>query len=191
MAGPIRLGGVDDAIERPLRTGRAQRPEATGPQAPEGKETASQNAVLERLLRYERRIENSLYRMLNQLRRVRDQIQKEELEDPSILERWWEGDWSARKARVFACCPPAEAPPGPTAGGAAQPTIRRIAESYSGVIPEEEMDGTGWPRSYSLRAMRWMRQDQLPLHPSACACLHSSIAASYRPSCSNRPLACK
>jgi hypothetical protein len=132
--------------------------------------------------------------MLNQLRRVRDQIQKAELEDPSILEQWREEDWNARKARVFAGCPPAEAPPWPArekSGGAVQPTIRRIAKGYSGVIPEEEMDGTGWPRSYSLRAMRWMRQDQLPLHPSACACLHSSIAASYRPSCSNRALACK
>ncbi len=71
-------------------------------------EDFSQNAVLERLLRYERRIESSLYRTLSQLRRVHDQSQKADLENANTLERWREEDWSARKARAFACCPPAE-----------------------------------------------------------------------------------
>jgi len=79
-------------------------------------EDFSQNAVLERLLRYERRIESSLYRTLNQLRRVHDQLQKADLEDASTLERWREEDWSARKARSFACCPPADVSPGPAGG---------------------------------------------------------------------------
>jgi hypothetical protein len=83
-------------------------------------EDFSQNAVLERLLRYERRIESSLYRTLNQLRRVHDQLRKADLEDANTLERWREEDWEARKARSFACCPPAEVSPGP-AGGTTNP----------------------------------------------------------------------
>ncbi len=71
-------------------------------------EDFSGNAVLERLLRYERRIESSLYRTLTQLRRVHDQIQKAELEDPNLLDRWREVDGNARKARAFACCAPGE-----------------------------------------------------------------------------------
>ncbi len=79
-------------------------------------EDFSQNAILDRLLRYERRIESSLYRTLNQLRRVHDQLQKADLEDANTLERWREEDWSARKARAFACCPPVDVSPGPAGG---------------------------------------------------------------------------
>ncbi len=71
-------------------------------------EDFSQNAILERLLRYERRIESSLYRTLSQLRRVHDQLQKADLEDANTLERWREEDWNARKARAFASYPPPE-----------------------------------------------------------------------------------
>jgi hypothetical protein len=79
-------------------------------------EDFSQDAVLERLLRYERRIESSLYRTLNELRRVHDQVQKAALEDTATLERWREEDWNARKARAFACCPPPGVSPGPAGG---------------------------------------------------------------------------
>jgi len=85
-------------------------------------EDFSQNAVLERLLRYERRIESSLYRTLNQLRRVHDQLQKADLEDANTLERWREEDWNARKARAFAFCPPADVSPGPADGTTNVPT---------------------------------------------------------------------
>jgi len=85
-------------------------------------EDFSQDAVLERLLRYERRIENSLYRTLNELRRVHDQVQKAALEDVSTLERWREEDWNARKARAFAFCPPPGVSPGPAGGTTNTPT---------------------------------------------------------------------
>jgi hypothetical protein len=76
-------------------------------------EDFSQEGVLDRLLRYERRIESSLYRTLNQLRRVHDQVQKAALEDTSILERWREEDWEAKKARAFARCSSGAVSPGP------------------------------------------------------------------------------
>ncbi len=85
-------------------------------------EDFSQNAVLERLLRYERRIESSLYRTLSQLRRVHDQLQKADLEDANTLERWREEDWSAKKARAFACRPPVDVSPGPADGTTNVPT---------------------------------------------------------------------
>jgi hypothetical protein len=76
-------------------------------------EDFGQSAVLERLLRYERRIESSLYRTLNELRRVHDQAVKADREDAETLERWREEDWNARKARSFPFTPPAEVSPGP------------------------------------------------------------------------------
>ncbi len=76
-------------------------------------EDFGQSAVLERLLRYERRIESSLYRTLNELRRVHDQAVKADREDAVTLERWREEDWNARKARSFPFTPPAEVSPGP------------------------------------------------------------------------------
>ena len=85
-------------------------------------EDFSQDAVLERLLRYERRIESSLYRTLNELRRVHDQVQKAALEDTATLERWREEDWNARKARAFACYPPPNVSPGPAGGTTNTPT---------------------------------------------------------------------
>ncbi len=76
-------------------------------------EDFSQEGVLDRLLRYERRIESSLYRTLNQLRRVHDQVQKAALEDTSILERWREEDWETKKGRAFARCSSPAVSPGP------------------------------------------------------------------------------
>jgi hypothetical protein len=83
----------------------------------------SQDAVLERLLRYERRIESSLYRTLNELRRVHDQGQKAALEDTSTLERWREEDWNAKKARAFAFAPPPDVSPGPAGGTTNTPRV--------------------------------------------------------------------
>jgi len=73
-------------------------------------EDFSDSAVLDRLLKYERRIESSLYRTLNQLRRVHDQVQMAALEDASILERWRQEDDEARKEWAFARCRPADGP---------------------------------------------------------------------------------
>jgi len=101
-------------------------------------EDFSQNAVLERLLRYERRIESSLYRTLNQLRRVHDQLQKADLEDASTLARWREEDWSARKARSFACCPPVDVSPGPAGGTTNAPTAE---VPHHGDIPSPQHAG--------------------------------------------------
>ena len=67
--------------------------------------------VLDRLLRYERRIESSMYRALNELRRVHDQAQKARQEVLETRERWKEEDWEARKNRPFRSCPSPE--PGP------------------------------------------------------------------------------
>ncbi len=71
-------------------------------------EDYSGDAVLERLLRYERRIEGSLFRNLNELRRVHDQGRKADLEAASTLARWREEDDAARKERAFAPWRPAE-----------------------------------------------------------------------------------
>ncbi len=95
-------------------------------------EDFSQEAVLERLLRYERRIESSLYRTLNELRRVHDQLQKAEQEDASTLERWREEDWNAKKARAFARCPPPDVSPGPAGGTTNTP---RAEVPHPGAIP--------------------------------------------------------
>jgi hypothetical protein len=79
-------------------------------------EDFSQEAVLERLLRYERRIESSLYRTLKELRRVHDQGRQVDQEVTGTLERWRDEDGQARKARAFACQSPLGAPPGPAGG---------------------------------------------------------------------------
>ncbi len=55
-------------------------------------EDFEQEAVLERLRRYERRIEGSLFRNLNELRRVHDQGHKADLETTNTLARWREED---------------------------------------------------------------------------------------------------
>ncbi len=65
-------------------------------------EDCERGAVLERLLRCERRIEGSLFRNLNELRRVHDQGRKADLEAASTLARWREEDDQARKTRAFA-----------------------------------------------------------------------------------------
>ena len=65
-------------------------------------------AVLERLLRNERRIEGSLFRNLNELRRVHDQGRKADLDATSTLERWREEEDRARKERAFAPWRPAD-----------------------------------------------------------------------------------
>jgi hypothetical protein len=62
-----------------------------------------QEAVLERLQRYERRIESSFYRTLNELRRVHDQRCKAQQELAGTLDRWRQEDGEARKARALAC----------------------------------------------------------------------------------------
>jgi hypothetical protein len=72
-----------------------------------------QEAVLERLLRYERRIESSLYRTLNELRRVHDQCCKAGQEVAGTLERWRQEDAEARKTRALACDWPGAGSPGP------------------------------------------------------------------------------
>jgi hypothetical protein len=73
-------------------------------------------AVLERLQRYERRIESSFYRTLKELRRVHDQRCKAEPDVAETLARWREEDWQARKAGMFACRPPVNVAPGPAGG---------------------------------------------------------------------------
>jgi len=72
-----------------------------------------QDAVLERLLKGERRIESSLYRTIQELRRVHDQQVKAAQEEGETLARWREEDGECKKARMFACCPPAAEPGGP------------------------------------------------------------------------------
>ncbi len=68
-------------------------------------------AVLERLLRTERRVEGSLFRNLNELRRVHDQGRKADSEAASTLERWREEDDQARKALAFVPWRPADSNP--------------------------------------------------------------------------------
>ncbi len=67
-------------------------------------EDFSGEGVLDRLLRYERRIEGSLYRTLKEMRGVFDQRKKALEETGKTLERWREEDWEAKKARAFARC---------------------------------------------------------------------------------------
>ena len=76
-------------------------------------EDYSAGAVLERLLRCERRIEGSLFRNLNELRRVNDQRRKADGEAASTLARWREEDDLAWKAQAFAPWRPADSPSRP------------------------------------------------------------------------------
>jgi hypothetical protein len=76
-------------------------------------EDFSQDAILERLQRYERRIESSFYRTLKELRYVHDQLRKADQEVAGTLQRWREEDMEARKARAFACAPPWGGSPAP------------------------------------------------------------------------------
>ena len=73
-------------------------------------EDYSGEAVLERLLRCERRIEGSLFRNLNELRRVNDQRRKADGEAAGTLARWREEDDRAWKAQAFAPWRPADSP---------------------------------------------------------------------------------
>jgi hypothetical protein len=84
-------------------------------------EDFEQEAVLERLLRYERRIESSFYRTLKELRHVRDQGRKADQEVAATLERWRQEGAEARKARAFACDPPPDGWPGPAGGTTNRP----------------------------------------------------------------------
>jgi hypothetical protein len=59
-------------------------------------------ATLDRLLRYERRIESSMFRTLTELRRVHDQVQKAKQEVLETRARWKEEDWESKKTRWFA-----------------------------------------------------------------------------------------
>ena len=76
-------------------------------------EDYSAGAVLERLLRYERRIEGSLLRNVNELRRVNDQRRKADGEAASTLARWREEDDQAWKAQAFAPWRPGDSPSRP------------------------------------------------------------------------------
>jgi hypothetical protein len=76
-------------------------------------EDFSGEAILERLLRHERRIESSLYRTLSELRRVHDQGRKADRETLDTLARWREEDDRARKTRALAFCRPADPPAWP------------------------------------------------------------------------------
>ncbi len=84
-------------------------------------EDFGREAVLERLLRYERRMEGSLYRTLNELRRVHDQGRKADLEAADTLSRWREEDDQARKAQAFAFSRPPDSPSQPDGRGTNTP----------------------------------------------------------------------
>jgi len=110
--GPEALGTRGQACPEP--GGR----EARAPAGAIGRmilEDFSGEAVLDRLLRYERRIEGSLYRTLREMRGVFDQRKKALEETRNTLERWQEEDWEAKKARAFARCAAPAVPAGPPA----------------------------------------------------------------------------
>ena len=96
-------------------------------------EDYSGEAVLERLLRCERRIEGSLFRNLNELRRVHDQGRKADAEAASTLARWREEDDQARKARAFAPWRPADSPSRPD--GPTTDTPRSFEAPHQGDVP--------------------------------------------------------
>ena len=81
-------------------------------------------AVLERLLKCERRIEGSLYRTLNEMRRVFDQrvkvAQHEKQDLAEAVVRWREEDGEARKRRMVAQGRPAEPPAWPEGAAASR-----------------------------------------------------------------------
>ena len=81
-------------------------------------------AVLERLQRYERRIEGSFYKALNELRQALNQRQEAALEAPPTPARWGKEDREAKKACDNASLPGAVPPTKPiSAGGPAGPTF--------------------------------------------------------------------
>jgi hypothetical protein len=81
----------------------------------------TQEAVLERLQRYERRIESSLYRTLKELWRLQDREQKKDDETADLLGPWRRDQTNAERARAFAPCPPREVSPGPAGGTPSTP----------------------------------------------------------------------
>ena len=89
-------------------------------------------AVLERLQRYERRIESSFYRTLNELRRVHDRRCKAEPDVADTLARWRQEDGEARKARALACDWRGAGAPAP-AGGTTNTPGPEVA--YPSAIP--------------------------------------------------------
>lgn len=76
-------------------TAGAPRPEAGAALGLMILEDFGQDAVLERLLRDERRLESSLYRTLNELRRLHDRDHRANAEALRTLGRWWKEDRQA------------------------------------------------------------------------------------------------
>jgi hypothetical protein len=85
-------------------------------------------AVLERLQRYERRIESSFYKALNELRQAVNQRQGAALEALPTPARWGKEDWEARKACDNASLPGAVPATKPiSAGGPTHPAVSPAA----------------------------------------------------------------
>jgi hypothetical protein len=81
-------------------------------------------AVLERLQRYERRIESGFYKALNELRQAAHQRQEAALEALLTPAPWEKEDWGAEKACDNASLPGAAAATKPiSAGGPARPAV--------------------------------------------------------------------
>ncbi len=117
--GPEALAPRGQACPEPCERDARDTDTAAAPPGMIGRmilEDFSHNGVLERLLRYERRIENSLLRTLKEMRGVFDQRQKAAQETANTLARWKEEDWEAKKARMFAPRPPVAVSPGPAGG---------------------------------------------------------------------------
>jgi hypothetical protein len=102
-----------------------------------------EEAVLERLQRYERRIESSLYRTLNELRRLREQSRKPDKDVAPTLERWLEEDWEAKKSRAFARQSPQEVSQEPPDGTAKTTKAAEPRDSpslrHAGPAPDSAM----------------------------------------------------
>ena len=123
-------------------------------------------AVLERLLRCERRIEGSLYRTLNQLRRVHDQLVKAQEAEGETLARWREEDWEAKKARMFARSRPPE-PPAGLAGIAPKAAAGVSGEqSPSPSVPKETVCDAH-PADFTLGAAAGKTCETNPISPVA------------------------
>ncbi len=105
-------------------------------------EDYSRDAVLERLLRTERRIEGSLCRMLNELRRVHDQGRKADLEAANTLDRWREEDDRSRKERALALSRPPDRPSRPDGGTTDTP---EEVSSWKCQASSEESQGSSPP----------------------------------------------
>ncbi len=123
--GPEALAPRGQACPEPCERDARDTDTAAAPPGMIGRmilEDFSHNGVLERLLRYERRIENSLFRTLKEMRGIFDQRQKAAQEVKDTLARWKEEDWEAKKARMFAPRPPVAVSPGPAGGTTNMPT---------------------------------------------------------------------